>query len=329
MASKVHELLIKIAGKLDPRFERATKSASKGMKSLNNEARNARVFQTAARYVASLAAAYVSLRTVKESVEKAMEWQKGLASTATLTGDSVSAFTKKYEKDMRRLAVSTGISHKDINAGMNQIISTFGETPDTMGIFKVATKAARAVDALPDDVINMLGITMRNFGDISEETANKIMDMTFQTVNYGVTTVPELVASLGSCAPLFKGLSLSMEELFAATATLTGTTGNTSEVMTQLGSIVTSVVKPNKNMTQAFKKMGYSSAFAAFETLGLNGALQKLYKHVGKNKVAFQQMFGRKEAMTAVLPLVTTQAETFTTRIKDMKNSLGVTDKAF
>ena len=119
----------------------------------------------------------------------------------------------------------------------------------------------------------------------------KAADLSFATVRLGQTTFPELAAAMGKVIPLASTLGVEQEQLFGAMATLTGVTGSTAEVVTQLKATMQGFLSPSKNMSAALQSMGYESGQALLESEGLQGALEALKKSVGGNELAFAMTF--------------------------------------
>jgi len=143
------------------------------------------------------------------------------------------------------------------------------------------------------------------------------------------TTFPELASSMGKVIPLAGALKVEQEQLFGAMATLTGVTGNTAEVSTQLRGVMQGLLKPSDGMTTALKKMGFESGKSAMESLGLQGTLEGLKGTVKGNDTELLNMFGSVEAGGAVLALTGAQADNFTTKTKAMGDATGATEAAF
>ena len=182
-----------------------------------------------------------------------------------------------------------------------------------------------------EDVYNVYFDTYRHdIDDLEDYNMMKARDdLAFQTVKLGQTSFPELAASMGAVVPLASTLKVSQEELFGAMATLTGVTGSTSEVTTQLKATMQGFMSPSNEMSKALKKMGYSSGAAALESEGLGSILKKLKDSVKGDEVAFAAMFSSVEAKNAVLALAGTQAENFATKTDAMNTASGAADEAF
>lgn len=101
---------------------------------------------------------------------------------------------------------------------------------------------------------------------------------------------------MGQVVPLAATMKVSQEELFGAMATLTGVTGGTAEVTTQLRATMQEFLSPSSQMEKALKKMGYTSGAAALESEGLGGILTKLKESVKGDEVAFANLFSSIES---------------------------------
>ena len=145
----------------------------------------------------------------------------------------------------------------------------------------------------------------------------------------GQTSFPELAASMGKVIPLAGTLGLEQEQLFGAMATLTGVTGSTAEVVTQLKATMQGFLSPSKNMQAALASMGYESGQALLESKGLQGALDALKDSVHGDELAFAGLFSSVEAQTAVLAMAGTQSENLASKTAEMYEAAGAADTAF
>ena len=134
---------------------------------------------------------------------------------------------------------------------------------------------------------------------------------------------------MGKVIPLASTLGLEQEQLWGAMATLTGVTGSTAEVVTQMKATMQAFLSPSKNMQAALKNMGYESGQALLESKGLQGSLDALKDAVGGNELAFAGLFSSVEAQTAVLAMAGNQAENLTSKTAEMYEATGAANTAF
>lgn len=262
------------------------------------------------------------------AITASQNFNKGMANVATLIPGNVMR-VNDLKDIVQDLAVETGKTTDAVTGGLYQVISAFGDSADTAKILEINAKASAAGLAEVTDSVNLTSAVMKGYGDISAEAAQKAADLAFQTVKLGQTTFPELSASIGRTIPLAAQLGIKQEELFAGFATLTGVTGNTAEVSTQFASMLRAMIKPTTAMSEAIKDLGFSSASAMTEELGLVGSLQALMGTTDGTEESVAKLFGRAEALTGVFALNGSQAEVFQEKLVAMIDSTGAMIEAF
>lgn len=320
--------MLKIGGKADSSLKGACAVADKNLAALGNTAKS--VGKTIAGAALAGAAAVGTLGVA--AIKAGAEYETQLANISTLltgTEAEIAARTSEIGNQILDVSNRTGVATANLTDGMYQVISAFGDSADAASQLETAAKAAAAGNATTTDAINLLSAVTKGYGDASAEAVQKAADLSFATVRLGQTSFPELAASLGDVIPLASTLGVEQEQLFGAMATLTGVTGSTSKVTTQLKNTMQAFLTPSKSMADALNKMGYESGQALLESKGLQGALDVLKKSVNGDELAFANLFSSVEAKTAVLSLAGTQAENFTSKTAEMYTAVGATDAAF
>ncbi len=327
--SSVYELAIKINGKLDSSLKKACAAAAQNLETVGNAAK------TAGKVVAGASAAIVGATAAMgtAAVNAAAEYQTQLANISTLltgTEAEVAARTAEIGDQVLEVSNRTGVVTENLTDGMYQVISAFGDSADAASILETAAKSAAAGNATTADSINLLSAVTKGYGDTSAAAVQKAADLSFATVRLGQTSFPELAASMGKVIPLAGTLGLEQEQLFGAMATLTGVTGSTAEVVTQLKATMQGFLSPSKNMQAALvHPMGYESGQALLESKGLQGALDALKDSVHGDELAFAGLFSSVEAQTAVLAMAGTQSENLASKTAEMYEAAGAADTAF
>ena len=265
-------------------------------------------------------------------VKKSIEFENQMANVSTLLdGDipAISARVAELRKDIINLSNATGVGTDNLTDGLYQVISAFGDSAESAKLLEIASKAAKAGGATTADSINLLSAVTKGYGDISAEAQQKAADLAFQTVKLGQTSFPELASSMGKVIPLASTLSVKQEDLFGAMSTLTGVTGETAEVATQLKATMQGFLSPSTNMTKSLEKLGYATGKDLLESKGLQGALDLLKESVGGNELEFAKLFSSVEAQTAVLSLAGEQADNFRNKTTQMYEAGGAAQSAF
>ena len=320
---KAKEKIKKIQSSLnkikDSKVVRVTvEGAEKAVKALGKAA----LIGTAAAFTATAAAGTMA-------IQSAVEYQAQMQNVGTLLDGDVQGKLLGMSKQLKQVSIDTGVCTSDLTEGLYQVVSAFGESEDNVKQMEIAAKSAKAGNATTVDSINLLSAVTKGYGDTSAEAMQKAADLSFMTVKLGQTSFPELAASMGQVVPLASTLKVREEELFGAMSTLTGVTGGTSEVTTQLKATMQQFLSPSAEMQKALTKMGYASGAAALESEGLGGILNKLKDSVNGDEVAFANMFSSVEAKNAVLALAGNQAENFAEKTQAMYEASGAADAAF
>lgn len=292
--------------------------AEKAAKALGKAA----LIGTAAAFTATAAAGTMA-------IQSAVEYQAQMQNVGTLLDGDVQGKLQGMSKQLKQVSIDTGVCTADLTEGLYQVVSAFGESEDNVKQMEIAAKSAKAGNATTVDSINLLSAVTKGYGDTSAEAMQKAADLSFMTVKLGQTSFPELAASMGQVVPLASTLKVSEEELFGAMSTLTGVTGGTSEVTTQLKAAMQQFLSPSAEMQKSLTKMGYASGAAALESEGLGGILNKLKESVNGDEVAFANMFSSVEAKNAVLALAGNQAQNFADKTQAMFEASGAADAAF
>ena len=326
--NKTYELMLKIGGKEDGSLKTACSTADKNLAALGKTAKTAG--KIAAGAMAAAATAVATLGTA--AVKSAAEYETQLANVSTLltgTEAEVAARTAEIGEQVLDISNRTGVATADLTDGMYQVVSAFGDSADAAAILETAAKSAAAGNATTTDSINLLSAVTKGYGDTSAEAVQQAADLAFATVRLGQTSFPELAAGMGKVIPLASTLGLEQEQLWGAMATLTGVTGSTAEVVTQMKATMQAFLSPSKNMQAALKNMGYESGQALLESKGLQGSLEALKDAVGGDELAFAGLFSSVEAQTAVLAMAGNQAENLTSKTAEMYEATGAANTAF
>lgn len=319
--TSTYQAIIAIGAKLDKTFGPTMKSAQKGMQMMGTG------FKVAGAATAAGAATVLAGATA--AVTGAGKLQAEMSNIGTLLDGDVNARIQSMQQELLAVSNITGIVTSDLTDGMYQVVSAFGDSADAAKQLEIAAVAARAGNASTTDSISLLSAVTKGYNDTSIEAMQRASDLAFQTVKLGQTSYPELAVSIGKVIPIANAMKGSQEDLFGAMATLTGVTGGTAEVATQLRGVYQGFLQPTTAMTKAMQKLGYADGQVMMESLGLQGTLTALRDSVAGNELAFANLFGSIEAKNAVLALTGAQAKNLTDKTMAMYEATNVTNRAF
>jgi TP901 family phage tail tape measure protein len=226
-------------------------------------------------------------------------------------------------------SVAFGQGANDVAEGAFEIVSAFGDAEDTVQKLNIAVKASKAGFTGTLDAVKLLAAVTKGYGDTSAGALEKVADLAFETVRLGQTTFPELAVSIQDVVANAVKLNVSQEELFAGFAALTGVTGDTNKVATQLAAIMRAGLRPTDGMRAALKALEVESVSALIAQEGLAGALDLLISKTDGTEVGIAKLFGRVEALTAVFALTETQADKFAMSLEANKVAANAANKAY
>lgn len=190
------------------------------------------------------------------SAKQFIDYEQSLANIQTIMAegeDVTTAFDAAIKSMSVELSASGGTA--EVASGLYEVLSAETlQSSEALAVLETAMKAAKAGMADTQSAVQLLtGVSKAFTGTVSAEMTQRISDLAFETVKLGQTTFPELASSMGQLAPIAAAAGVSLEEMFGLTASLTGVTGGTSEVVTQLRSAITALLKPSADMARLMR----------------------------------------------------------------------------
>lgn len=264
------------------------------------------------------------------------EFSKAMREANTMAGKDSAGF-KQLKGEIADLAKEIPIARDQLANGLYQAISN--GVPEDNWIDFLSTSARSAVGGLAD-VNKVVGVTstlIKNYG-LEWSAAADIQDKIQLTAKNGVTSFEQLAQALPRVTGNAATLGVSIDELMGTFATLTGVSGNTAEVSTQLAAIFTSLVKPSSEAAKMAAEMGIQFDAAAIKAAGgfqnflnqLDGSVKAYAQANGVlEQEVYSKLFGSAEAIRALIPLQGELADKFSTNVANMVNSAGTMDAAY
>lgn len=267
-----------------------------------------------------------------ECAEAADQVGTSMAQVATLLdGDDIQVSSRISDlgDEIRQISSDTATAQNDLNKGLYQVVSAFGDSADAAKETELATKGAVAGGAQVTDAINLISAVTKAYGDSSYDAQSKVSDLAFQTVKLGQTSFPELASSMQQVTAMSNTMGMSQEELFGEYAALTGVIGSASEVSTKMRQALSELLKPSDTLQASIEGLGYSTGQEMVQAMGLQGTMEALYESVGKNTNEFGNLFSSTETTTFALSNVGDASETVKEKIAAMSEATGATERAF
>ena len=208
------------------------------------------------------------------------------------------------------------------------LIQRFNDATSAQLVLAAATKSASAgfVDTI--DAAKAIGSVISAYG-MSANEATHVSDVLFRTVDRGNITYQELVQNLGDVNSIAAKMGVSLEEVGAATSTMTLRGVPAAEAFTRLKRILISVAAPTASASGAAEEYGIQLGLGAIQAKGLIPFIEDINKKIGNNADALRAIFPRQEAFLGFLDLASGSGKDFAEVLGYISDSLGATDKAY
>ena len=254
----------------------------------------------------------------------------------TMAGKNAEGFAN-LKGQVADLSKTLPIARDELANGLYQVISN--GVPEDNWIDYLNKSAKASVGGIADlgETVKVTSTVIKNYG-LAWDAAESVQDKIQLTAKNGVTSFEQLAQALPRVTANASTLGVSIDELLASFATLTGVSGNTNEVATQMAAIFTALVKPSSEAAEMAEKMGIEFNAASIKAAGgLRNFLTQLDASVKEYAAAngvleqevYAKLFGSAESLRALTPLTNQLAEKFSENVDAMANSAGTINAAY
>ena len=263
-------------------------------------------------------------------------FDKGMRAVNTMAGESkegLSLLTGQVEE----LANTIPLAKEELASGLYQVISNGVPKDNWIAFLEQSSKSAVGGIADLGQTVTVTSTLIKNYG-LEWSEAAALQDKIQTTAKNGVTSFEQLAQALPRVTGNAATLGVTVDELMASFATLTGVSGNTNEVSTQMAAIFTALVKPSSEATEMAQAMGIQFDAAAIKAAGgfqsfltnLDGTVKAYAAANGMiAEEIYGKLFGSAEALRALIPLNGELADTYRNNVSAMADSGGTIDAAF
>ena len=259
-----------------------------------------------------------------------------MAAANTMAGKSGKEFAA-MKQQVAELAKEIPIARDELAVGLYQVISNGVPEDNWIDYLRSSAEASVGGIASLGEVVKVTSTIIKNYG-LEWSNAGEIQDKIQLTAKNGVTSFEQMAQALPRVTAQASTLGVSIDELMASFATLTGVSGNTAEVSTQLAAIFTALIKPSSEATEMAQQMGIQFDAAAIKAAGgMQQFLESLSADVRRFSLSsgmleqeiYGRLFGSAESLRAITPLVGNLADKFRSNAAEMQNSAGTVSEAF
>ncbi len=259
-----------------------------------------------------------------------------MAAANTMAGKGGEDFSD-LKTQVAELSKTIPVARDQLANGLYQVISNGVPEDNWIEYLEKSAKASVGGIANLEEVVKVTSTVIKNYG-LAWDDAGTIQDKIQLTAKNGVTSFEQMAQALPRVTANASTLGVSVDELMASFATLTGVSGNTAEVSTQLAAIFTALIKPSSEASKMAQQMGIQFDAAAIKAAGgMKNFLTRLSADVKSyaatsgmlEQEVYGKLFGSAESLRAITPLVGNLADKFEENVNAMAGSAGTIDGAF
>ena len=244
------------------------------------------------------------------AAKRAEVFNQQVGQIATLTDIS----TRDIKQNVRSMSAEFGLAKDELTKGLYDALSAGVPKDNVFDFMRTASKAAIAGASSTAESVDILTTAMNSF-KIPASEAESVSDALFTTVRLGKTTLSELSQSFAQVGPIASSSGVAIEQVLAATASLTKQGVPTAQAMTQIRG---AIIAMNRELGDGWSK-----------TMTLQEGMQAMADKAGGSQNALKDLTGRVEGMNAILAVTGENAEGAAEDLAALTNAAGATDGAF
>jgi len=278
--------------------------------------------------VRAMAAGGVMAAGLGLAVKSAADFDAVMAEVSTIV-DTSTTDMGALTAQVQNLSLVYGQMPETIGKSTYEIISAgFADASDAIRVMEGSLKLARGGAAELVPTVLGLTSTLNAYGMTGREVT-RVSDMMFVAAQDGATKIEELSVTLGRVTPIAAAAGVGLDQVLAATSTLTLSGLSTAESVTALRGVLTQVIKPTHTARKLAQELGLDFSVTALRAKGLAGFLADVALATKGDTTAIGKLFHNVEGLTGVLALGGSQAGRFSQIVQHMGTSAGATEVAF
>ena len=288
--------------------------------------RNETLFQKAFNFNNTIQSVTLLSNTVSDLSRPFVELDTATANMRTL-GDEAAAMAPKLRDAAIAMSQDLPFAASEIQTTMfDALASGVKGGEEGLKVFAdTAGKLATGGGAAIGDATKLLAGQLNAYGAASDE-ATKYADIFFNTVNFGVTSIPELTSTLANVVPTASSLGIEIENVGAALAVMTSKGVPTAQSTTKLNALFIELAKPGAALAPILKNAGVSLESLKNDSVPVT--LEKVKKALDDAGKAGLEVFSSSEA-AAAFNVLTSDLQGFAQTFVDVRDTTGSTQFAF
>lgn len=261
-------------------------------------------------------------------LKMATDFETSMAKVSTIADETVVSLGD-MEEAVLELSNKTGIAATDVANNVYDAISAGVDTANAVGFVEKSTKLATAGFADSGAALDVLTTILNAYG-LEATEVTKVSDLLINTQNLGKTTVGDLASSMGKVIPTANAMKVNLTNLTSAYSIMTAKGIATAESTTYINSMLNELGDSGTTVGKIIKEStgkSFQQLMADGKSLGdVLGIVENYSKKSGK---AFNELWGSAEAGKAGMSLLSDGVKGYNSRLKEMQDTTGSTEKAF
>ena len=263
------------------------------------------------------------------STKMAGDFESAITNLETGAGELHSNL-KMVSDGILNMAPAVGESTKQLTDGMFMIESASQHGAQALNTLKMSAEGAKVGNADLGAVANAVTTEMTNYKD-TNLTAAQATNTLIATVSAGKTHMQDLTLAMANVLPIGAKAGISLTDMSAAMATMTGKGIPAADAATYLRQTIMSLENPTTKARDEFKAMGLDSDKVAAEMkVSLPNALQMITEAAGKKFsvgsaeyiAAVANMVGGTKSMQGIMNLTGSDLNTFKTNVTNISGAV-------
>lgn len=280
-------------------------------------------------FVKSATVAATATAALKTVATATIDLEAELATLNTiveLNDDQLAEYGESLSTLSLELGTNTG-AVQNTQAAYQVASGGFISAADNADVLSATLKAATAGNEDAARSAKLIGGTLKAYG-LEASEAERVSDIFFTTVKNGITTFPELSATIGNVTGIASQAGISLEEINAALATTTTRGIRTATSVDGLRGLITNLIAPTDQAKKELARLGVEVDENTVRQKGLLQTLQEISAANGNSAASFKTIVGDVQAFNVALALVNDGGDLFAQNIERTENALGATNAA-
>lgn len=260
------------------------------------------------------------------AITKAAEFEKAMLNVNSIAKVDTETFGRMSDAVVE-MSTKLPQSADTLAQGLYDIQSSGFAGEQGLEVLDAAARAASA--GLTTTEVSAAGLTaILNAYGLGADSASRVSDLMFKTVDRGVITFEELSGEIGKTTALSAPLGVTMEEVAAGIALMTRKGIDGASATTQLNAIMQNLLKPSKEAVELADELGLGWDTQALKAKGLTGVLADMMEKTGGNHTQMATLLGDARAIRGAFVLASDGGDAFNAELAEMQNSAGATNTA-